>query len=211
MRCVNGAIHWGPRLRKNDVRRLYESYMAGFGYDDLLDDVGTALYIRCGDILYLRDAREGGWRCLPCECHPAATGPGPRMEPAGAWDPEYPARKEPLFVCPKCGWRRSWEAMRSTFRRKQLHSGGAADAFAEFMDSWRGAAGQADAKMRAVDKVLHSFHYSLRSQPDLPTRAAGVNLIEGKLADVLAFLDGLSANRRDPAADRWRGERSRQA
>ena len=210
MRWENGTIQWGPRLRKITVRRLYTSYMAGFGFEDLLDDVGTALYIRCSDILYLRDARERGWRCLPCESSPDAIGPGPRMQATGRRDPHFTGHGDELFACPVCGWEFSFGAMRNTFRNKQLHSGGAVDAFEGFVKAWPAAVGDVHAKMRAVDMLIHSFHYSLRSEPDLPIRAAGVNLIEGRLKDVLAFLDALSADRHDEAADRWRKERRKQ-
>jgi len=190
--------------------------MAGFRFEELLDDVGTTLYIRCSDIMYLRDAREKvdgggrGWRCLPCESRSDAVGPVPRMEATGRRDPHFPGYENELFVCPACGWKFSWGAMRSTFRNKQLHSGGAVDAFEGFLKDWRKAVGDVHAKMRAVDLLIHSFHYSLRSEPDLPIRAAGVNLIEGRLKDVLAFLDALSADRHDEAADRWRKERRKQ-
>jgi len=47
-------------------------------------------------------------------------------------------------------------------------------------------------KALAIDRVIHEFHYSLRDQPDRPTRPAGVNLIVGDWQDVVAFLDELS-------------------
>ena len=212
MRWENGTIQWGKRLRKIHVKRLYNAYMTGLHFEDLLDDVGTTLYIRCSDILYLRDAREkknGGWRCLPCESHPNATGPGPRMEPTGRCDPELSHREE-LFACPVCGWEFSFGAMRNTFRNKQLHSGGAVEAFEGFLKNWRSAVGDVHAKMRAVDLVIHSFHYYLQTENAIPGRAAGVNLIEGRLKDVLAFLDDLSAARHDEAADQWREKRRKQ-
>jgi hypothetical protein len=46
-------------------------------------------------------------------------------------------------------------------------------------------------RMLAIDRVIHDFHYSLKTQPDRPTRAAGVNLIAGNLAEVVLFLDEL--------------------
>lgn len=46
--------------------------------------------------------------------------------------------------------------------------------------------------MLAIDRVIHEFHYSLRDAPDRPTRPAGVNLIAGKLEDVVTFLNQLS-------------------
>ena len=207
----SGKITWGERLEKASVKRLYESYMAGFGFDSLLDEVGTTLYIRCSDIMYLHDARNGDWRCLSCESRSGEAGSGPRMAPTGRMDPDSPNSRSEYHACPACGWTKSWDGMRDTFRRKQLHSGGAVEAFTGFIKAWEAAAGDVHAKMRAVDQVIHSFHYSLRAIPDLPTRAAGVNLIEGRLSDVLQFLDDLSAGRKDAAADQWRGERNKQS
>jgi len=43
-------------------------------------------------------------------------------------------------------------------------------------------------KMIAIDRVIHEFHYSIKELPDLPTRLACVNLIEGRLTSVLKFL-----------------------
>lgn len=49
--------------------------------------------------------------------------------------------------------------------------------------------------LRQTEKIydhIHEFHYSLRSQPDLPCRPVGVNLIQGKLTDVIQFLNELT-------------------
>jgi hypothetical protein len=37
----------------------------------------------------------------------------------------------------------------------------------------------------------------LKDDPTIPTSAAGVNLIQGSVADVLAFLEALSDRRKD--------------
>ena len=47
--------------------------------------------------------------------------------------------------------------------------------------------------MLAIDRLIHEFHYSLRADPSMPTRPAAVNLIEGRLTDIVPFLDALSA------------------
>jgi hypothetical protein len=85
-----------------------------------------------------------------------------------------------------------------TFVRKQLNEGGAGDMFRRFLDRYGRARTPAE-KMIAIDQVIHAFHCYVMSHKRTgetrvkPTRAACVNLIEGKLADVVAFLDGLSA------------------
>ena len=50
--------------------------------------------------------------------------------------------------------------------------------------------------MLTIDRLIHEFHYSLRAQPDLPCRPVGVNLIQGKLGDVVRFLDELTYGQR---------------
>jgi hypothetical protein len=52
--------------------------------------------------------------------------------------------------------------------------------------------------MLTIDRLIHAFHYSLRQQPDLPTRPVGVNLIAGKVTDVVLFLDELTYGDRTP-------------
>jgi hypothetical protein len=78
-----------------------------------------------------------------------------------------------------------------TFKRKQLNPGGAVSAFETYVRYFE-AARTPKEKLLAIDRLIHEFHYSLRRQPDLPTRAVGVNLIQGKLADVVQFLDELT-------------------
>ena len=46
--------------------------------------------------------------------------------------------------------------------------------------------------MLAIDRLIHEFHYSLRQPRDLPTRPVGVNLIQGRLRDVITFLNTLT-------------------
>ena len=78
-----------------------------------------------------------------------------------------------------------------SFKRKQLNPGGATATFAAFAQTFP----QADTpqvKMAAIDRLIHEFHYSYQSMPDLPTRPVGVNLIEGHLEDVIAFLNELT-------------------
>ena len=95
--------------------------------------------------------------------------------------------------CPACGFSMPMGAMRESFRKKQLNPGGAVPAFEKYTADWEKAS-TVQQKMLAIDAVIHSFHYSLKAMPDMPTRAAGVNLIEGRLGDVEAFLDQLSAD-----------------
>ncbi len=174
-----GEILWSGRLEKTLLKRLYEADAAGLPDEGLLDEAGWALYARCADILYIFDFLNGAFRCPRCE---AAAGRGPEMTVAGEGR-----------ACPACGFSMPEGAMRESFRKKQLNPGGAVPAFEKYEADWKKAS-TARQKMLAIDAVIHSFHYSLKAMPGMPTRAAGVNLIEGRLGDVEQFLDALSAD-----------------
>lgn len=179
-------VVWSPRVPKWKVRQLYEDVSQGIWDDALIDDVGTTLFCRCRDIL--RIYRAHAERLVTC----------PRCDRAGT-ETLIPRNVdwEVPFTCPVCGWSMTWRDYNRTYKRRQLNPGGAVPFFQAYVDGYPHAR-TARAKMLAIDLVIHSFHYSLRAQPDLPTRAACVNLIEGRLTDVIAFLDELHALKLPP-------------
>lgn len=178
------AVHWTPRLAPTKIRRLYESEAAGCLDESLLNEVGMTLLLRCEDILTVAEARAGRVACPRC----ADDGRRTIILRRGR------ARAE-IIVCPVCDWRIAWVDYLRTFKRRQLHIGGAGPAFRRFVDAYPKAhdSGQ---RMLLVDQLIHEFHYALQDQQldeQQPIRAAGVNLIKGKLGEVIKFLDDLSA------------------
>lgn len=173
-------VKWSPRVPKWKLRRLYERVAQGIWDDELIDDVGMTLFMRCRDILRIHRATER--KLVTC----------PRCDRNGVETLiSRTGDRDTLMPCPVCGWSMTWYAYHRTWKRRQLNPGGAVSFFRTFVDDYPRAR-TPQAKMTAIDVVIHSFHYSLRDQPDLPTRPAGVNLIVGKLADVVVFLDELS-------------------
>lgn len=172
-------VKWSPRVPKWKLRRLYSRVAEGIWDDELIDDVGMTLYMRCRDILIIHRARQH--RQVTC----------PRCDHAGRTTliPRRSGRDE-LLRCPECGWELTWHRYRRTFQRKQLNPGGAVRAFETFTRQFESAPDPKH-KMLAIDRVIHEFHYSLKGQPDRPTRAAGVNLVVGDLTEVVLFLDEL--------------------
>jgi hypothetical protein len=174
-------IRWTPRLPKHKLRRLYEQDALGICDEDLLEEVGWRLYMRCRDILAIHRAlKDGEVRCPRCDARQAA-----------AYIPRRTGDGEEALRCADCGWEMTWEAYRKTFQHRQLNPGGAVPAFERFVEDWERARSP-QRKMLAIDGVIHAFHYSLRHDPDRPCRAAAVNLISGKLTDVVHFLDSLA-------------------
>ena len=173
-------IRWAPRVPKHKIRRLYKSAAAGLLDEELLDDVGITLLLRCRDILTIRDATRGRVRCPRCARQGEET---IILRRSTDGDP-----RDVVLRCRKCGWHVTWGEYFLSYRRKQLSSGGATGAFETYIRDYEAARSPRD-RMLAVDQLIHEFHFSLRHQP---TRAAGVNLIQGRLTDVVQFLDELT-------------------
>jgi predicted RNA-binding Zn-ribbon protein involved in translation (DUF1610 family) len=192
-------------VKKHKLRRLYESDAAGLLDEELLDDVGLSLVLRCRSILAVHQAQQGRVACPQCEL--AGTESIIRRE-RGRGDPN-----DQELACPACGWRTTWGEYASSFRRHQLNAGGAVAAFEAYARDYP-AARTPQARMLAIDALIHAFHYSLRDRPDLPTRPAGVNLIEGRLTDVVQFLEELTFGSGSTPGlretrERWDGELAR--
>ena len=174
-------ITWAPRVPKRKIRRLYQLEAKGVLDEEVLEDVGFTLLLRCESILTIRDAREGRVRCPRC----ARSGATTVIKRTDRSD------RDEVLTCRRCNWQVTWRKYHSTFKGKQLYSGSAVRGFETYVRSYVAARTPKD-KILAIDRLIHEFHYSYRWQPDLPTRSVGPNLIQGKLGDVLHFLDELS-------------------
>ena len=193
-------IEWAPRVPKNKIRRLYVSDARGLLDEDLLEEVGSMLFQRCQSILTVADTKRGMVHCPRCERR-GLTSLIERQKTHG--DP-----RDQVLVCPRCSWQTTWGEYYKSFKRHQLNPGGAIASFSAYIRDYA-AAQTPQAQMLAVDRLIHEFHYSYRPRPDIPTRSVSVNLIEGKLTDVLQFLDELTANQeispeRQAAYAEWR-------
>ena len=177
-------IRWPKRVTKERLRQLYLSEADGLLDEELLDEVGITLYLRCQAILDIERAQsEGLVRCPRCQ--QAGRESWLRREHASRETPQ------PLLTCGLCGWTLSWSEYAASYRRRQLNLGGAGAYFGAYVDAYPRLQTARD-KMLAVDRLIHAFHYSLRADPTLPTRPAAVNLIEGRLTDIVPFLDELT-------------------
>lgn len=179
-------IRWSPRVPKCKIRQLYELDAQGILDEELLDDVGFTLLLRCRDIIAIDEARRGRVKCPRCANQHRRT----VIERV----PHKGDVRDEVIVCPECGWQTTWGEYALSFKRKQLNSGGALTAFERYIKEFK-ASQRPQQKMLAIDRLIHEFHYSLRAQPDLPCRPVGVNLIQGKLRDVVQFLDELTYGR----------------
>jgi DNA-directed RNA polymerase subunit M/transcription elongation factor TFIIS len=183
LKSARSEIRWPPRVPKIKLRRLYEADAQGIVDAELIDDVGITLLVRCQAILEVAEAKKGRLKCPRCARQQETTIIQRERRPGDA--------RDEVLTCSQCGWQITWGEYTRSFKRRQLNVGGARDAFEGYVERYR-AARTPRAKMLAIDRLIHEFHYSYRQQPDLPTRSVGPNLIQGKLGDVLRFLDELS-------------------
>jgi predicted RNA-binding Zn-ribbon protein involved in translation (DUF1610 family) len=174
----NATVRWAPRLRRHELRRLYESEARGLLDEELVNDVGLTLYLRCKSILAVEQAKKGGIRCPGC----------------GATFRRQDRRDEAeRLQCPSCDWEMSWRDFARTFKRKQLNAGGAGEAFRLFIQQWE-LTRTATERMLLIDRLIHAFHVRLfgHLQDPQPTRSVCPNLIEGTLSELIPFLDSLA-------------------
>ncbi len=167
-------VRWAPRLRPERLRRLYTADARGLVDEDLIDDVGFALYSRCRSILTVSRAMHGEVECPQCDT----------VIRRERLDADYP------LACPQCGWATTWSEYHRTFQHQELYGGGAVDIFRWYVEQWERAA-TPQQKMSLIDRLIHAWHWEAR-QDHILGRPTGVNLIEGNRQQVLAVLDGLT-------------------
>lgn len=162
--------HWSPKVPRRGLRQLYEQDARRIEDEELVDEIGYALYARC---LQGRDERalieSGRIKCHGC----------------GAVLP-YQAG---LIEC-ACGQQYLFRDYMRAFRANNMPSGSAAHIFQAFIGAWPRAAGYAQ-KMRLVDNLVHEFHINLVT--GVKGRFVGINLIEGtkkQIAELILSLAG---------------------
>jgi hypothetical protein len=167
-------IRWARRVSREKIRQLYRQDAQGIVDEELIDDVGTALYARCRSILLVSNAQV---RCPRCG------------EVFGVeWEDEC---DDDVAVCPTagCGWQVTHRQYHDSWRRRHLISWGIQPVLRAFMAQYKQARRPQD-KMILIDGLLHEFHRNMTTG-DLRGSAAR-NLIEGKYGQVLALLEELA-------------------
>ncbi len=170
---VSGEIRWARRVPQHKIRRLYTLDAKGIVDEELIDEVGYAMYARCDSIRAVTAASVGRARCHGC----------------GAVIRHQWERDEPM-VCGECGWRTTWREYLRSYQGKQLHGGAGFPAFVQFHERWPAARTPRD-KMLLIDGLIHALHVNTQKQV-LFAHPAACNIIEGRMRDVVALLDELA-------------------
>ena len=179
--------HWTGRVPRHKIARLYATDAQGIVDKDLIDEVGIALYARCEAIMLATEARDGKAVCPKCESI------------------VYHSGKSEVVECSDCSWEFPWKDYLNSTRRKQLSVGGIETFLKEFMKQFP-RADTPRKKMIQIDNLLHRYHWELKGEAGRPS---AVNLIGGKIAEVMEFLNDLTYSEKSAPGlkenySRWR-------
>lgn len=187
-------IKWCRKVPQELISRLYNQSVSGICDDELIDEVGWALYARCESIISATNGFEK--KILIC----------PKC------GKDIPLRDN-MFDCP-CGFHAEWEEFKKSYKGKQLHASNALPIFLTYKKDFPRAETYGE-KLICIDILIHSFHiknsyyktldsYDVEDESVALNRPAGANLIEGSLTEVILFLDKLSAIPESNEKERWK-------
>ncbi len=164
---------WASRVPMEQIRRLYENDAQGIYDEELIDEAGFALLARCQSFVEANEAVHGR---APC--------------PACSTVIEHTGQKEAMLHCPNCGWELSWGEYFRTIQHRQLSGAEPViELFQNYIQHFPLARSPRQ-KVLLIDRLIHGFHWYYKTGK--PTRPVAVNLIQGRLQEVMAFLDSLS-------------------
>jgi hypothetical protein len=169
-------IQWARRVKPETIRRLYTLDAKAIVDEELIDEVGYAMYARCHSIRIATRAHAGTAMCHRC-----------RNDVRRSSNDWRTWRKDEPLVC-SCGWSTTWGDYHKSYQGKQLHGGQAYPMFRSFIDRWPAARTPRD-KMLAIDALIHACHGQFKGEMGRP---AACNLIEGTMFELIAFLDELA-------------------
>ena len=172
MKTDQNLPSWAPRVPQQKIRRLYLNDANGIYDDELIDEVGYALLARCESFLLANEAAQGRVLCPVCATTILHTG-----------------KSDEILSCRQCGWEMVWKDYFATFQHKQLYGAEPVlELFRDFVKQFPSAR-TVQEKVLRIDTLIHGYHWA---QKYGYTRPVAINLIGGKLPEVIAFLDSLS-------------------
>jgi hypothetical protein len=162
-------ISWAPRVKPTLIKQLYESDAAGLPDQDLLDEVGYALLVRCETIQCVTERR-----CPRCR---------ERLE--GAFPDGSPERP---ISCPGCKWTATWDVYHRSYKGHRIHGGRAYPNYLVYIEEFKKSR-TVEAKMLSIDRLLHALHETI----GVGASPAALNLIEERQpGQVRELLDQLA-------------------
>jgi hypothetical protein len=168
---------WWPRVPPGKISRLYANDARGLVDEDVIDDVGASLILRCQSILVANEAHGGRAECPRC-----------------AAIIQHHRNKRERITCPACGWQTVWAYYAKTFEGQGLLGGGSITFVRAFVETYQHARSPRE-RFLLIDRLIHAFHWEMHAQIGM-SRPVACDLIAGRFEDVIAFLDTLTYGER---------------
>ena len=166
---LKAEIKWAPLIPFSPVKRLYVSFSKAIPDDELCDDVGIRLYLRCETFILVWENK------VVCpECHTV-----------------FKVEKEGTSYCPneKCGWFTDFNEYWGSIKPAYAWPGRAIAAWKEYYEKYPSARTFRE-KIILIDQLIHSFH--IDEKTNLPAKTVVSKLFEGKRKVIVQMLDELS-------------------
>ena len=164
-------IKWAAKLQPAILRKFYEMSKSGIIDDDLIDNVGQKLYLRCEAILM---ATRGEFFCPEC---------GIKITVDKTVDKYQEAK------CNNCDFTYTADEFYESYRHRELWQDAAYIHFGKYYDEYPKCK-TSNEKIIMIDTLIHSFYYE--AETGTINRANGNHLIEGSLDQVVKLLHELS-------------------
>ena len=159
---------WSPRVPQEWVRRFYENDANELPDEDLIDNLAYGLLARCQSVLAANKACDGIACCPICG--------------------QEVAHRREILVCPDCDWSLDWQTYFTTIHRKQLYGAEPVQKWLEEFVKGMAEGRTVREKTILIDRVIHGWHWAQGQT----TRPCAINLIEGRLTEIVDFLDSLT-------------------
>lgn len=179
--CMKTHLYnWTPRISRNKIVRLYESDANGMLDEELLEDIGFSIYMRCIEGQEVMDAvRNMRVKCRRC----------------GKIIIRKSKRDQHESLRCSCGWNTTWGHYRKNTFSQNMCNGNADPFFREYIKKWENAK-TAREKMILIDWLIHQFHI----QDHIPGRAVGPNIIAGTKQQVAELIFHLAYGKHSVAS-----------
>ena len=165
-------IRWAPRVSPEKIRRLYLDDARHIINHELLLDVGLSFYARAESIIAInRIHMQNIMNCPVC-----------RKDITMSEDDHYHCG---------CGWEISSKDLHMTYKGKQAVGPSIVEFAEKFIGDWNRALNDPGAQMKAIDFLIHRFHWEMIQRP---TRPVAVNYIEGTMTKVTELILELAFN-----------------
>jgi ribosomal protein L37AE/L43A len=177
---------WASRVDPRKIRRLYRSDAEGMLDEDLLDDVGYGIYVRCQALLEVAAAWRGRVKCW--QCGNAIHRRQGKMVGYTGHGPTLIGGQGEVLQCDRCGWQITWAAYRKSIPGENLDATGLEDMLQSFVERWP-TVRSPHARLLLIDALIHEFHCWDGNTIGSPV---GATLIRATSEGVLALLDDLA-------------------